>query len=352
MEESTLWLQIVQQFKKSCSDFDGLWIKRRRRFDTESIVRSLLRLAGGHQPSYQSVLDHFPTPPAASSFCEARRKLPSYIIGESRRDLLDVWDSNRKLETWHGYKTHAVDGSKLSLPRELFEYGFKAPACGHCPQALLSTLVRIDDRMICDIRLSKLQNERDEAHAHLEHLSSGDLVVYDRGYLSFSLLTAHIHRSIGAVFRVQQGVTFLAIQKFWRSSADEKIVTIEPSSPTYRSSREQFPEYEGSPRQLRLIKYKIDGKTYVLATTVMDREIPAQDFIDLYGRRWAATEETFKAFKQTLELEIFHSKSENGISQEIESAALLWNLAKKSALLVDRVLKKTPALPNIIALSA
>lgn len=352
MEESTLWLQIVQQFKKSCSDFDGLWIKRRRRFDTESIIRSLLRLVGGNQPSYQSVLDYFPTAPAASSFCEARRKLPSFVIGESRRDLLDVWDANRKLETWHGYKTHAVDGSKVSLPRELFEYGFEAPACGYCPQALLSTLVRIDDRMICDIRLSKFQNERDEAHAHLEHLCSDDLVVYDRGYLSFSLLTAHIQRSIGAVFRVQQGVTFLAIQKFWKSSACEQIVTIEPSAPTYRNSKEQFPEYELSPRQLRLIKYKIEGKTYVLATTIMDTRIPAQDFIELYGQRWAATEETFKILKQTLELERFHSKSENGIRQEVEIAALLWNLAKKSASLVDHVLKKTPALPNIIALSA
>src|SRR5690606_23111298 len=211
-----------------------LWIKRHRVFDTEAMVKSLLHLAGGSSQSYQRVMDQIglgeiPSP-AASSFCEARAKLPPFVVAEVRRDFLEVWDERFSGQLWHGYRPHAVDGTKVSLPRPLFEHGFKAPIGGHCPQGLVSLLVRLDDRMVCDIRLTKYENERHEAHEHLAHLAKSDLVIYDRGYLSFALLVAHVQQGIGAVFRVAKGISFLPVQKFWKSHKLEAIVTINPTT--------------------------------------------------------------------------------------------------------------------------
>lgn len=356
MDECNLWRGLMQRLRGACASFDGLWLKRRRVFDTESIVKGLLHLADGSRQSYHRLMDQIDLgvilpAPAASSFCEARAKLPPFVIGEVRREVLDFWDEHSpSAGLWHGYRPHAIDGTKVSLPRPLFEYGFKAPAGGHCPQALVSLLVRLSDRMICDIRLAKEENERREAHEHLTHLGPGDLVVYDRGYLSFGLLTAHSRLGIGAVFRVARGTSFLAVEKFWRGSSHEKIVTINPTSVTYRNAKRQHSEYELGEIRLRLIRYKIDGEAYVLATTILGEGIAAADFVTLYAERWRA-EETFKALKQTLEMETFHSRSEAGIRQEIEAKALFWNLARSLALMAGPSIKKTSSLPKIIALS-
>lgn len=352
MEESSLWPRLMQQLRESCATFDDLWIERRRVFDTETMVRGLLHLAcGGHQ-SYQRVMDQLDLalPPAASSFCEARAKFPSFIIGELRRDLLDIWDDHVVPDRrWHGYRPYAVDGTRVSLPRGLFEYGFKAPHGGHCPQALVSLLVRLDDRIVCDVRLAKHENERNEAYEHLAHLSDGDVVLYDRGYTSFALLTAHKQHKVEAVIRMTRGASFLPVEKFWRSRKLEAIITINPTPKPYASARKMCPDYVPVPIQLRLIKYRIADETYVLATTILGGDIPRQAFVELYSQRWWA-EETFKSYKVTLDLETFHSRSEAGIRQEVEAATLLWNLTRMLSAMTEPAIKKTVPLPQFITL--
>jgi len=343
MDECNLWSSVMQHLRDCCSDFDSLWITRQRRINTQVMVQGLLHLARGSRRSYDWVLDQLKSesekPLAASSYCEARSRFPAYIVREIRDEITTFWDEKYSDDRWHGFRLHAVDGTKVSLPRPLFDEGFQAPASGYCPQGLVSLLLRLDDRMICDIRLSSHENERTEACAHLDYLSIRDLVIYDRGYLSFGLLTAHIRQGVAAVFRVQKGAGFKEVETFWKNKKRETIVTIDPTPPTYRSVKKQFPEYEVEPIQLRLIKYTIGRQTYVLATTVLDQSIPANEFVNLYSRRWLA-EETFKALKQTLELESFHSKSENGVAQEVEARALLWNLTQMLGSMAAPAIKK------------
>lgn len=358
MDEFILWQKLRQQFNATCTTFDSSWIRRRRLFDTKSLVKGLLHLVGGGRLSYQLVMDQLDLPgtsaPAAASFCEARAKLPPFVIGEIRRDLLDLFDEEYSAQTapkpqWHGYRLHAVDGTRVAMPRPFFAHGFKSPPGGHCPEALVSMLVRIDDKMACDVRLSKQKNERDEAHEHLAHLAPGDLVVYDRGYLSFGLLAAHCSTDIAALFRVARGTSFLPVEKFWRSPKRDVIVTIDPTAVTYRHTAKQYPMYNLGPIKLRLLKYEIANETYVLATTILDQGISLEEYVDLYQQRWSAAEETFKALKQTLALETFHSHSESGIEQEVEATALLWNISRMTALMSVGHFKKTKSLLKVIA---
>ena len=175
MDECNLWSQIVQQFKLTCSDFDGLWIKRRRLFNTETMVHLLFNLASGRDESYSTIIDKIfansSHSPANSSFCEARVKFPSFLVGEIREVITDIFDNNTKGSDWHGYRIHAIDGTKISLPGALTKEGFKNPSGGYCPQGLVSLLLRVDDKMICDISLCAHENERLEAHKHLSYLS-------------------------------------------------------------------------------------------------------------------------------------------------------------------------------------
>jgi hypothetical protein len=356
MDECILWQRVTQQIRETCTDLDGLWIKRRRLFDTEMILNGLLQLCGNrNQQSYQRVLNELNCqrlcPTAASSFCEARSKVPWYLISEVRKDMLDAWDAgNSQKADWHGFQTYAVDGSKLNLPRKLLKHEYKPSGTGHYPLGLASLLVRMCDQVVCDVRLSKNMDERDHAHEHLTHLSKNDLVVYDRGFLSLALLQAHQTQGTQALFRVAKEGSYLAVREFWRGEKLDCVVTIDPSTGARSNALKRYPAYEHKPIQLRLIKYEINSKIYVLATTILEQNIARQDFIDLYARRWQTSEETYKAFKKHLEVETFHSTTENGVKQELEVTAILWNMTRMLGSIADQVIKKTHPMPKLITL--
>jgi hypothetical protein len=81
------------------------------------------------------------------------------------------------------------------------------------PQGLLSCLYHLKSKLPYDFELSVHWNERTLALDHLKILSKRDVVVYDRGYLSYPMLHAHHKRGINAVFRVCQR-TFTVIDAF------------------------------------------------------------------------------------------------------------------------------------------
>ena len=142
------------------------------------------------------------------------------------------------------------------------------------------------------------------------------------------------------MFRVAKEGSYLAVREFWRGEKLDCVVTIDPSTGARSNALKRYPAYEHKPIQLRLIKYEINSKIYVLATTILEQNIARQDFIDLYARRWQTSEETYKAFKKHLEVETFHSTTENGVKQELEVTAILWNMTRMLGSIADQVIKK------------
>jgi hypothetical protein len=355
MEQYNAWNRLRNQIRDSCKEFDSFWIKRRRQFDTFSMVSSLMELISGADKSYQQILSGenipFKSSPAASSFCVARSKLPACIIDEIRRGNLNAWNKeNVSDQRWHGFRTFAVDGSKITLPRALLKQDFKTPHCGYCPEALLSVLFRLSDKMVYDLRLSKQKDERAEAFFHLNTVGKGDLIIYDRGYISYNLILEHLEKNVTAVFRVPYNTSFKECSKFWQSKETDTIVELHPSYPTKRKAKLAYPQRFREQVRLRLIKYVIGEKTYVLATTHLDMKIPARDYRDLYSTRWGA-EEIYKIFKKTFSLEDFHSQNENGIKQELYAVSLLWNLSQQVNQIAQNLLKKAFHVFNFNALS-
>lgn len=344
MEEHTVWKKTLHQFRESAAGFDRVWQRRSRIFNTYNVVLALLNLCGGEEKSYRSMLEHFSEElkctPSASSFCVSRQKMPSYIIKEIRNDLLDLWDSETKNSSFFGFRAHAVDGSWLNLPRELLAQDFKVASKGYYPRGLLTSVFRVSDRMLVDINLTNTFDEREAAKSLLDNFTAKDLLIFDRGYFSYLFLLEHLKRGIAAVFRVPKGNNLPQIEAAWDRNENDFIIELNPGKNTLKMAMKNDFEFECDAVRIRIIKYKVANEEYMLITNVFDESISVKDFQGLYWKRWMI-EEFYKPYKQSIKIEKFHSKSLNGVEQEIQAAGLLWNLMQIMDKMIPETFKKS-----------
>jgi len=327
-----LWARIVDIVNQVAWEFDERWRKRKRKLDSKFLILFILRLVlSKNKQGYGSILEEiwennsdeqFPTmiakPVCASSVCEARQKLDESIFQELNDRVIITWEQEvDESNMWHGHRLFAVDGSKINLPRQLLDYGCQLPSSNaYYPQGLVSCLYQLKSQIPTDFMLVNHGNERICAQSHLQTRAKDDIVVYDRGYLSYLLLYIHIEHQIHCIFRLQQGQTFTAIKQFWDSKDKDSVVMINPSKTTIREIKKQYPEIKVKPLKFRLIKYTIEGTTYCLGTTLISEKYPQHIFPDVYHARWGI-EELYKISKIHIDVEDFHSKSERGVKQEL-----------------------------------
>ena len=321
-----MWRDILGSVAQAAAEHDRRWRRRRRSISTLLVVLFVIRLARTPaKRGYTKVLGDLweccrrlglqlpqPRPVAGASMCIARAKVGAAVFRRIHDIVLRHAGPDRST-LWKGLRAFAVDGSKLTLPRELVAEGYDPPSPqAHYPQGLLSCLFQIGRRVPLDFALHAHRDERRAARQHLARLGPGDLVVYDRGYYSYALLRAHAARQVEAVFRLQRNANG-PVSAFFAGGSLDEIVTVEP------------PETAGGgqaaadrpPCRLRLVKYFIGDNVYALGTTLLDAErYPVADLADLYHGRWSV-EEMYKISKEMLDIEGLHSRSERMVKQEL-----------------------------------
>jgi hypothetical protein len=130
------------------------------------------------------------------------------------------------------------------------------------------------------------------------------------------------------VFRGNASFSFLAIDEFINSAKDDAIIYITPPN-NYKNTLTAKQSPAPKPIKLRIIKLvSPDGEVSVLLTNLYDKKkFPTNEIINLYFRRWAV-ENHYRDEKVSLEIEKFHSKTPNGIRQELFAVLILTVMAK------------------------
>ena len=269
-----------------------------------------------------------PRPIAPSALTQARQKLDEDVFKTINRKLIEIYETEKYDFSWFGHRLFAVDGTKINLPRALSRFDYDMPTCGYHPQGLVSALYQLKSKLPYDFDLVNHANERTCAIAHLARLKAGDVVVYDRGYFSYSMLYKHQQCGVLAIFRLQES-SFTEIRDFIQGNETDKLVTIElRSKSNQRGIKELLGIDRFEPLPLRLIKYHHNGSTFYLGTTLFDQErYPAEIFSDLYHARWGI-EELYKISKVLINIEDFHSKSTRGVRQELFAHFVLISLSR------------------------
>jgi len=337
------WSRVKKIIDKVCSDYDGLWQKRNRVLNSKIVLMMIFKISSGSRrqglsinltefwdscaekgiylPQSQSV--------AASSFCEARQKVSEDIFIDLNKSLLKNWSEQRDIHRWLGHRVYAVDGSRINIPKELVDFGFKIfdETRRHYPQGLLSCLYDVLSKTVYDFDFVSHMNERKCVLEHLKVLKPDDVVIFDRGYFSYLLLHEFHRVGVHALFRLQEGSTNKEIETFIKSSQRDEVITYIPSATVISDLKKQGYILKPQPIPFRLFKRKIKGETYIYGTTLSRKKYPASYLTDLYHERWGI-EELYKITKQIADIEEFHAKTERGVKQEIYAHLLLINLSR------------------------
>lgn len=296
------WSSVKEIIDRLCKSYDALWQKRSRVLNTKIIVIMIFKIILSDRrqglainlaefwdscagkdiglPQNKSV--------TASSFCEARQKVPEDIFKDFSKELLENWNQKRSLPLWLGHRVYATDGSKVNIPRELIEFGFKTyDERRHYPQGLLSCLYDVLSKTVYDFDFVPHMNERTCALEHLKILEPNDVVIFDRGYFSYLLLHEFHKKGVHAIFRLQEGSVNKQIEDFIKSSRTDEMINYVPSKKVISDLKKQGYFLKPNPIPFRLIKHTINGETYLYGTTLSGEKYPANCFLDLYHERWS-----------------------------------------------------------------
>ncbi len=235
-----------------------------------------------------------------------------------RRLHREILASAPEATPWKGRGILAVDGSRITLPRELADHGYRVADGAHYPQGMVSVLYRLRDRIPVDLHLSAHGNERLAALTHLERAAEGDVIVYDRGYHSFAMALAHLERGLDFVFRVKKAAN-PEFDAFIASGKTELTVTL-------NAPRDE-PSLRGRTLRVRLVRYTAGDTEYRLVTSLLDsRRYGLQPLSDPCHGRWGI-EETSRSGKAVIG--DLHARSERGVRQEIYAAFVPLTLTRR-----------------------
>ncbi|MBF0527076.1 MAG: transposase, partial [Deltaproteobacteria bacterium] len=158
----------------------------------------------------------------------------------------------------------------------------------------------------------------------LPRVPSKGVLLFDRGYPSYEFIKCIKEKYQGhVIFRCPAKNTFAAIEKFIKSDKDEDIIWLTSKGKFYHSLS-VLERKKLQPIKLRAIKLiSPDGTLSILLTDLFDeQEFPKEEIIGLYFRRWTV-EGYYRDEKVSLEIERFHSKTYNGILQELFAAPIM-----------------------------
>ena len=171
-----------------------------------------------------------------SALTQARKKVSWTIFRSIQEEAVKLAYREHPRSSayvWHGMTVVAVDGSKYDLPateeiRREFDpqSGLQYEGRGHYPQALVTTAYDVFRRLpIARSVVSIHGSEREEAQALLPFVPPRCVLLFDRGYPSFDLITyLREHHKGYFLFRCPAESTFPAVEAFVRSGKQEDCV--------------------------------------------------------------------------------------------------------------------------------
>jgi Transposase DDE domain len=269
----------------------------------------------------------------ASAYRQARQKVQPEVFvhlnAVACEEYYACYGAEDEVVLWQGHRVLGMDGSYLNLPdtvetrREFSVQTNQYPGAEQV-QALASVLYDLRNDVGLSAALGPKQAEKNHLFAtHLAVTRRGDVVVCDRAYADYSVMAMLLAQQCHFVIRFPRR-SFTAVNAFWASPAQERVVTLTvPASARTHVTEQRL----AATLRVRLLKVRLpSGEEEVLGTDLLDaRRYPAAEFKAVYGWRW--NHETYHdRIKNIFEVERFSGKSVQAIKQDFYGVIFLATL--------------------------
>lgn len=295
---------------------------RNRRFTPARFFQTLVSLiSGSNSEGYlQALIGTFgekkiDSLPTKGALTQMRKRISYRFFQEQLDRLLKRFHNHRR--TWRGLCVYATDGWELEIPRskELWKAGYRGRAVSsqrdtYYLRMYLTHCYDVLSRVTHSLTHHSHNDEISDAQTLVAGLGKKALVLYDRLFISQRMIGTHKRAGNFFVMRARKS-SLKAVQKFFKSP----------------KKRSRF-VYDGV--TLHLIKIKNPRKENefaVFLTNLPASWVDADTIQKLYALRWEV-ENSFRDLAQTLRIEQWHSKTLNGILQELYCSLWLMNFTQ------------------------
>lgn len=345
-----------------CQEIGYTW-RQRLLGPVETVQLFLLQMLHGN-----TACDHVPRLADISvtgeAYCAARARLPlelfEQLLSRACRSLGTCVD---EATLWCGHRLWLLDGSGCSMPdtpelqAAFGQPGNQKPGCGF-PVAHLMVLMHAGTGLLQKLTAAPLRTHDMAGVSQMSaSLQPGDVLVADRGLCSYAHLALLQSGGIFGIFRLHQKqiVSFrkgrmhvppsppfpkmkhargLPRSRWvrWLGKCDQIVEYFKPKArPKWMTAE----DYAVLPAQLtvRELRYQVMQPGYrvreiTLVTTLLDPvRYPAAELAQAYQDRWQV-EVNLRHLKQTLKMDVLHTKTVSGVRKELAMFALTYNLVR------------------------
>jgi len=223
--------------------------------------------------------------------------------------------SEAKQKTWNGLHVYAIDGIELILTKSknILDAGYSGRKISkyresYFPKMFTTVTYDVLTGIVKDLRENPTLNEIADAISMVAGLEDNSLTLYDRLYACRKLIITHNSSHNYFLFRLRTSC-LKEFRKIFYSRRRRRTVVVDGVT-------------------IQLIKINLpNGKSMCFATNLPSKLVSEKRIMNLYTLRWEV-ENAFRDFTQTIRLEQWHSKSINGLRQELFVALILFNLTK------------------------
>ena len=291
--------EAIEVFKNVATSADSLWVKRRRKVNSESLVTCMLKSLQSNI-SVRSILGSIETCDfSGTAFQKALGRCPVNAFKHIYDRMISKCACSRR-------RVLAVDGSKIPMGKSQTGFNgmgrYKSVPCG-----LLSAAFDVKSKTIVALDFSDKCDERSALVRMLDYVKAGDVLVMDRGYYSEALALILQEQGVQFVFRMKKNVGLKTFTSIGARGYQTPLGVV------------------GA-----MTNYEMSGSTFRLFHS---NRIPASQAKEYYRQRWGV-EETFKTLKCTVKLnaKVYKARAKESVQKQMWVCAILHRLQQMVAI--------------------
>jgi hypothetical protein len=225
---------------------------------------------------------------------------------------------DKQTSRWNNLRVYAIDGIQLLLPRskDILKHGYTGRAVSryrdtYYPRMYLTAQYDVLNHHLQNLKYHSNLDEISDAITMVKTMEKDSLVLYDRLYFSKRLLQAHEETGNYFLMRLRTRGVIKEVTKIFNFKGNQCSI-----------------KYRGKRIELLRIKNTKTEKFDYFATNLPKSLVDEESISKMYGLRWEV-ETAFKDLVCTSKIEQWHSKSFNGILQELYAKLWLFNLSRQ-----------------------